>query len=149
MLLTLLGRSCCLRHLGNFHYLILFLPPANQVWGKVMFLHMSVILFTWGVGSTWAGTPQAGNPQAGTPLAGTPPSRYTPSRYTALAGTPPFQVHPPAMHARIRSTSWRHASYWNAFLLDDVFPLTLGFHRMISGIRTSHNSAILPEGYQI
>ena len=25
-----------------------FLPPANEVWGKVMFLHLSVILFTVG-----------------------------------------------------------------------------------------------------
>ena len=24
------------------------LPPANEVWGKVMFLHLSVILFTGG-----------------------------------------------------------------------------------------------------
>ena len=28
------------------------LPPANEVWGKVMFLHLSVILFTGG-GSRW------------------------------------------------------------------------------------------------
>ena len=27
-----------------------FLPPANEVWGKVMFLHLSVILFTGGGG---------------------------------------------------------------------------------------------------
>ena len=26
------------------------LPPANKVWGKVMFLHLSVILFTGGAG---------------------------------------------------------------------------------------------------
>ena len=26
------------------------LPPSNEVWGKVIFLHLSVILFTWGVG---------------------------------------------------------------------------------------------------
>ena len=26
------------------------LPPANKVWGKVMFVHVSVILFTWGRG---------------------------------------------------------------------------------------------------
>ena len=26
-----------------------FLPPANEVWGKVIFLHLSVILFTGGV----------------------------------------------------------------------------------------------------
>ena len=25
------------------------LPPANEVWGKVIFLHLSVILFTGGV----------------------------------------------------------------------------------------------------
>ena len=25
-----------------------FLPPANEVWGKVMFLHLCVILFTGG-----------------------------------------------------------------------------------------------------
>ena len=114
-----------------------------------MFLHMSVILFTGGVGSTWAGTPQAGNPQAGTPLAGTPPSRYTPWQVHRPGRYIPRQVHPPAMHAGIRSTSGRYASYWNVFLLDDVFLLTLGFHRMISGVRTSHNSVILPEGYQI
>ena len=34
------------------HKLILihsvFLPPANEVWGKVIFLHQFVILFTWG-----------------------------------------------------------------------------------------------------
>ena len=38
-------------------------------------------------------------------------------RYTPQAGIhPPGQVHPPAMHAGIRSTSERYASYWNAFL---------------------------------
>ena len=26
-----------------------FIPPANEVWGKVIFLHLSVILFTGGV----------------------------------------------------------------------------------------------------
>ena len=28
----------------------LFLPPANEVWGKVVFLHLCVILFTGGLG---------------------------------------------------------------------------------------------------
>ena len=27
-----------------------YLPPANEVWGKVMFLHLPVILFTGGGG---------------------------------------------------------------------------------------------------
>ena len=42
----------------------MFLPPANEVWGKVIFLHLFVILFTRGVpgqegacsrGGAWAG----------------------------------------------------------------------------------------------
>ena len=52
------------------------LPPANEVWGKVIFLHLSVILFTGG--STWAGTAQAGTSLRYPPRAGTPPGRYTP-----------------------------------------------------------------------
>ena len=66
-----------------------FLRPANEVWGKVILLHLSVILFTGG--STWAGTP-LGQVH---PLAGTPPGQVTAlGRYTPLAGTPPGQVHP-------------------------------------------------------
>ena len=50
-----------------------FLPLANEVWGKVIFLHLSVILFTGGE-STWAGTPRADT----TPRQVQPPGRYTP-----------------------------------------------------------------------
>ena len=56
-----------------------------------------------------------------------PPGMYTPGqvpphRHTPLADTPPGQVHTsPAMHAGIRSTSGRYASYWNAFLLTIIF----------------------------
>ena len=32
------------------NFLRLFLPSANEVWGKVIFLHLSVILFTEGSG---------------------------------------------------------------------------------------------------
>ena len=49
-----------------------FLPPANEVWGKVIFLHLSVILFT---GGTYLGRYPPGQVH---PLAGTPPlGRYT------------------------------------------------------------------------
>ena len=56
-----------------------FLPPANEVWGKVIFLHLSVILFTgWGVPGQ------------------VPPQQVHPSgqvhpldRYTPWADTPP------------------------------------------------------------
>ena len=38
-----------------------YLPPANEVWGKVMFLHLPVILFTGGGGvlhsAGWADPP--------------------------------------------------------------------------------------------
>ena len=36
---------------------IQYLPPANEVWGKVIFLHLSVILFTGGPASVHAGMP--------------------------------------------------------------------------------------------
>ena len=65
-------------------------------------------------GGTCPGTPtpqQVQLPGRYSPPAGTPPGRYTPQ-----AGTPPA-----AMHAGIRSTSGRYASYWNAFLLFFLF----------------------------
>ena len=86
----------------------------NEV-AKVMFLHLSVILFTEG-GSTWAGVawtrytppgryppdqvhpPGPGTPsQAGNPPGpGTPPGRSIPQdQVPPWTGTPPRQVHPP------------------------------------------------------
>ena len=63
------------------------LPPTNEVWGKVIFLHLFVILFTGGVGlsACWDTTlprsrhplPTRGadTPRADTPAADTPRSR--------------------------------------------------------------------------
>ena len=69
---------------------------------KVMFLHLSVILFTGG-----SATPH--------PLGTHPLWAHTP------LGTPPLGTHTPhplcIVHAGIRSTSGRYASYWNAFFL--------------------------------
>ena len=54
-----------------------FLPPANEVWGKVIFLHLFVILFTRGyLTPPWEQTP--------------PGTRYTPQDQVH----PPDQVHP-------------------------------------------------------
>ena len=83
-----------------------FLPPAKEVWGKVIFLHLSVILFTRGGGVSGQ----------------VPPGRYTPGQVH-----PPGRYSPsPSVHAWIRSTSGRYASYWNAFLflliLDERWP---------------------------
>ena len=65
------------------------LPPANEVWGKVMFLHLCVILFTWGGGSvqntpcrqTWG---VMADPPRQTPTPSwiqTPPQGRSPSGY--------------------------------------------------------------------
>ena len=109
-----------------------FFTAANEVWDKVIFLHLSVILFTGG--STWAGTPSGRlHPWAGTPPPRQvapgkvspgqvhppgryPPSRYAlrqvhhPGRYTTQAGTPLQAGNPPW------SMRGRYASYWKAFL---------------------------------
>ena len=68
-----------------------FLPPANEVLGNVIFLHLSVNLFTgWeylGRYTPWAGTPS---------WEGTPPWQVHPWAGTPPAGTPP----PPMVNAR-------------------------------------------------
>ena len=64
----------------------------QQSCGKVMFLHLSVILFTGG----FVCGPLGGHP-------------------------PPGQTTPSAVHAGIRSTSGRYASYWYAFLFVHQF----------------------------
>ena len=86
-----------------------FLPPANEVWGKVMFLHLCVILFTGeGVASQYAsqvtwpgwGLHPGGSASGGSASRGgwaDPPPRYM-------------------GYYGIQSTSGRYASYWNAFL---------------------------------
>ena len=67
-----------------------FFTSRNEVVAKVIFLHLSVILFTGGRGSASL-------------HAGIPPL------------SPPDQTPPPP-EPSIRSTSGRYASYWNAFL---------------------------------
>ena len=82
----------------------LIITTRKQSLGQVIFLHLSVILFTGG------GVPG----QVPTPWAGTPPWQvHLPGQVYPWAGTPPL---PQAVHAGIRLTSGRYASYWNAFL---------------------------------
>ena len=68
-----------------------FTARQTEVWGKVIFLHLSVILFR---GGTCPGTPhpqEVHPPGRYSPPAGTPPGRYTPQAGTPhpRAGTPP------------------------------------------------------------
>ena len=81
------------------------LPPANEVWGKVIFLHLFVILFT---GEYLTHTPRD---QVHPPGPGTPPRPGTPpgTRYPLGPGTPPWdQVHPlrPGTPPGTRYTPW-------------------------------------------
>ena len=93
------------------------LPPANEVWGKVIFLHLSVILFTGG----------------GEVPGQVPPGQVHPlGRYTPRADAPPS-----AVHAEILSTSGQYASYWNAFLF------TLAVSRTRTGTATETNGPMV------
>ena len=52
----------------RIEWLLPYLPPANEVWGKVIFLHLFVILFTGGSASVHAGRPlQRRHPPGGDP----------------------------------------------------------------------------------
>ena len=74
--------------------------------GKVMFLHLSVILFTGGLPY----------PSGQTPLADTLPGADTP-----LGRHPWTDTSPCTVHDGIRSTSGRYASFWNAILLKHIW----------------------------
>ena len=86
-----------------------FYRPQRS-WGKVMFLHVSVILFT-GEGSTWAGTPL----DRSSPWTGTLPGQvHSPEVH------PPGQVHP-LPPARARYTPWAgNPPPWEQCMLGDM-----------------------------
>ena len=120
------------------------LPPANEVWDKVIFLHLFVILFTGGGGvclsACWDTTPRTlHHPPTMPPRTMNPPpppGTMHPSRTMRTHPqdyAPPGTMHPPQDHApppqdhaplqcracwEIQSTRGRYASYWNAILLD-------------------------------
>ena len=79
------------------HYSYCLLPPTNKVWGKVMFLHLSVILFTVGRGYTPPmQTPSGRHPLGRHPLVDTP-------WQTPPGQTPPGR-HPPASRRLLLQT---------------------------------------------
>ena len=95
------AKSVAKLRLGLCFVRTLLLLPANEVWGKVIFLHLFVIMFTGGWVPGWSG---GGMPGAGGACSwwggclvpggmpgGDPPDGYCCGRY---------------------------ASYWNAFLFD-------------------------------
>ena len=99
------------------------LPPANEVWGKVIFSVACVKNSVHG-GGKYLGryTPRAGTP----PRQVHPPGRYNPTPHQVhpqplgryITSPTPWAGTPPRSNAcwEIRATSGRYASYWNAFL---------------------------------
>ena len=89
---------------------LLFIVTArNEVWGKVIFLHLSFCSHGGGLPQGMLGYPPT------PPLGPDPPLRdHTPEQ------TPPGTRQPHNLQSacwEIRSTNGRYASYWNAFLL--------------------------------
>ena len=122
---------------NSFNF-VQFLPPANEVWGKVIFSVACVKNSVHGGGvcfsACWDITPRTrhhppgpGTPGTRHPMEQTPPPHSPGTRYPPGQGTP-WGKHPhpypreqtPPLHSAcwdIQSTSGRYASYWNAFLL--------------------------------
>ena len=99
--------GCCLIFTGR-----------NEVVAKVIFLHLSVILFTGGSASVHAGMPppcQGDPPEGGTPTPcqGDPPAKKTPRRETPqkeapLPRRPPAKETPPPLPKRRPPLPSRH-----------------------------------------
>ena len=84
---------------ANFAFL---LPPANEVWGKVIFSEACVKNSVHRGGSTWAGTPPTRYTLLGPgthPGLGTLPPQG-PGTLPGTRYTPPDQVHPPGPGTR-------------------------------------------------
>ena len=98
--------SCVLMH---FIWIYFYLPQRS--WGKVMFLHLSVILFTGGcLPHPWTDTPPGRHPlgrhpQGRPPWADTPWADTRPGQTLAL-GRHPLSRHPPWQTPHWADTPW-------------------------------------------
>ena len=96
MQLILLGfvvTNCCDNLLSKL------LPPANEVWGKVMFLHLCVILFTGGSASRGGLHPGGSASRAGLHRKGRGLGRSLPKSDTTGRGQQAGGTHPTGMHS--------------------------------------------------
>ena len=158
--------SCLLRkkychNLPCFYATFAFLlPPANEVWGKVIFSEACVKNSVHRGGSTWAGPPRPGTPP-GTrhtpPGLGTPPgTRYNPWDQVHPLGPvhhPRDQVHPPAgaVHAARYEQqaggmhlTGMHSCFWRILLRIWIFLSGhAGVEAMVVAIKVANVSCYL------
>ena len=85
------------RHKTERWALQTYLPPANEVWGKVIFLHLFVILFMGGVclSACWDTHPWADTPQEQTP----PGTRHPPAEHAGRYSQRRGGTHPTGMQS--------------------------------------------------
>ena len=91
------------------HLIIAYLTPVYEVWGKVMFSQVCVILFTGGLPSHSAKGQADSHPS----IIG---DRSPPHIGGNIGGRP---YPPPPL--QIRSTGGRYSSYWNPYLFVRCF----------------------------
>ena len=111
-----------------FHFILLDIYRPQRGCGKVMFLHVSVILFTGGrqvpvreTSPDRAPPPDTAPLDRDSPLGQIPPDREPPRQRT-LPDRDPLWTETPWTETLPRTvTSGRYASYWNAFLLGNIF----------------------------
>ena len=82
----------------SFQHLMTLLPPANEVWGKVIFSEASVILLTWGVcfSACWD-TP---------PLPRRPPAKETPCQGDPSRSTNRGEIEGDQVQAHRQGGNW-------------------------------------------
>ena len=107
---------------GMFYVLSTKLPPASEVWGKVIFLHLFVILFTgghaWLLGGGRACMVAPGGACVVAPggHAWLLPVGCAWLLWGGMRGCCRGGMHGIWWDTEIRSMSRQYASYWNAFL---------------------------------
>ena len=97
----------------------LFLLPAKEVWGKIIFLHLSVILFTRGVPAP-RGVPAAGGCLVWGGCSWGVPGGDIPQMATAVGGTHPTGMH--SCHQKLyKNTSITNFVYYGKSRMVQLF----------------------------
>ena len=125
---------------------VMFFPPANEVWGKVIFLHLFVILFTGGclVRGVWSGgaclVPGGCLIPGGAWSGGVP----APGGCLVLGGPPKGSRHP-------RPGSRRNAchltiSFWICHCSKKIFKFDLKTHFIMQQMQHGNSYIYLKKG---